>query len=75
MFFKIGDKMEKVLGAFIWLKANLQQPSTMASLAIMCQTVGIQLDEDSIQNVLNVATLFFGLLGFFFQEAKPAVKE
>jgi len=66
--------MEKVLGAFIWLKANLQQPATMASLAALCQAVGVHYDAGLVQNVLNVATLGFGVLGFFFQEAKPLAK-
>lgn len=66
--------MEKVLGAFIWLKANLKQPGTMASLAVICQYANVNLDESLINDILNVATLGFGLLGFFFQEAKPLTK-
>jgi len=66
--------MDKVLGAFIWLKANLKQSGTMASLAVICQYANVNLDVALVNHILDVATLGFGVLGFFFQEAKPLAK-
>jgi uncharacterized membrane protein len=66
--------MGKLLGAFVWLKANLTQPGTMASIAAVCAMIGVKVDPGIIQDLINVATIFFGLLGFFFQEQKPLTK-
>lgn len=66
--------MDKLLGAFLWLKQNLQQPSTMASLAAICAMLGVQVDTGMVQHIINIATLGFGLLGFWFQPAKQLAK-
>jgi hypothetical protein len=66
--------MDKVLGLFIWIKAKLAEPSTMASLAAVSSMVGVQMDPGTIHNVINVLTLVFGALGFFFKESGPITK-
>lgn len=66
--------MDKALGAFLWLKQNLKQPSTMASLAAMCAMLGVQVDVGMVQHIINILTLVFGALGFWFQPAKQLAK-
>ena len=66
--------MSKVFGAFLWLKQNLQQPSTMASLAAICAMLGVQVDPGMIQHIINILTIFFGALGFWLQPAKQVAK-
>lgn len=66
--------MDKALGAFLWLKQNLQQPSTMASLAAICAMLGVQVDTGMIQHIINILTLIFGALGFWLQPAKQLAK-
>lgn len=66
--------MNKLLGAFIWLKQNLKQPGTMASLSAICAMLGVQVDAGMIQDWLNTLTLLFGTLGFFFQPAPQLAK-
>lgn len=66
--------MGKIFGAFLWLKQNLQQPSTMASLAAICAMLGVQVDTGMIQHIINILTLIFGALGFWLQPAKQVAK-
>ena len=66
--------MGKLLGAFIWLKYNLMQPGTMASLTGVSAMIGIKVDPGIVQDLINTSTLIFGILGFFFQEQKPLTK-
>ena len=66
--------MDKALGAFIWLKQNLAQPSTMASISSICTIFGLHVDAGMIQNFLVIGTLFFGTMGFFLQPAKPLAR-
>lgn len=66
--------MNKLLGAFIWLKQNLQQSGTMASLAAIGAMLGVEVDPGLIKHIINIATLGFGILGFWFQPAKQLAK-
>ena len=66
--------MAKLLGVFLWLKQNLQQPGTMASLAAVCAMIGVKVDAGLVQDWLNTLTLVFGALGFFLQPAQPLTK-
>jgi hypothetical protein len=66
--------MDKLLGAFIWLKQNLKQPGTMASITAVLAMVGMKVDAGVVQDWLNTLTLLFGTLGFFFQPAKQLAK-
>lgn len=63
--------MEKTIGAFIFLKRRWREPSTQASLAVICQAIGHSVNVEMINSVLDMATIAFGVLGFFFREAKP----
>jgi hypothetical protein len=63
--------MSKLLSLFIWLKSRLSEPSTMASIAAVSALAGVQVDAGLVKDGLNVATLAFGVLGFFFKESKP----
>lgn len=63
--------MEKALGAFIFFKNRWREPSTQASLAVICQAIGHTVDTAVINSVLELATIAFGMMGFFFKEAKP----
>jgi hypothetical protein len=67
----IGIKMSKILSLFIWLKSRLSEPSTMASIAAVSALAGVQVDSGLVKDILNVGTVGFGVLGFFFKEAKP----
>jgi hypothetical protein len=62
--------MSKIIAVFNWLKARLSEPSTMASIAAVSALAGVQVDEGLVKDVLNVGTVGFGVLGFFFKEAK-----
>lgn len=66
--------MDKALGAFIWLKQNLKQPGTMASITGVLAMVGMKVDHGIVQDWINTLTLVFGTLGFFFQPAKQLGK-
>jgi hypothetical protein len=63
--------MGKLLGLFIWLKKRIKEPSTHASLAIVCQALKIEVDFVMIDHYLNLATIAFGALGFFLKEKGP----
>ena len=63
--------MSILLGFFIWLKARLSEPSTMASIAAVSALGGVNVDPGAVQNALNIGTVVFGALGFFVAEAKP----
>jgi hypothetical protein len=43
----------------------------MASIAAVSALAGVQVDAGLVKDVLNVGTVGFGVLGFFFKEAKP----
>jgi hypothetical protein len=63
--------MGQVLGLFIWLKARLKEPSTQASLAVVCQALKVEIDMDIINHWLNIASILFGAAGFFVKEKGP----
>lgn len=63
--------MSKILSVFIWLKSRLSEPSTMASFAAVSALAGVQVDAGLVKDILNVGTVGFGVLGFFFKESKP----
>lgn len=63
--------MSKLLSLFIYIKSRLSEPSTMASIAAVSALAGVQVDAGLVKDVLNVGTVGFGVLGFFFKEAKP----
>lgn len=65
--------MDKLLGLFLYLKRKWDEPSTHASLCAVCAYAGVHVDPGLVQDFFNVATIFFGGLGFFFNEAKPKV--
>ncbi len=62
--------MDKVIGIFIYVRTRLNEPSTYASLAAIMAMAGVKLDPGTVQDFLNVGTLFFGAMGFFVKEAK-----
>lgn len=64
--------MDKVLAAFYFLKERWTEPSSQASLAAVFGMLGLQFPESEIGHVFNVASIFFGALGFFFKEGKPS---
>ena len=66
--------MSKLINLFIWLKARLTEPSTMASIAAVSALGGVNVNPGHIQDALNLGTLVFGALGFFVSEAKPLTK-
>ncbi len=63
--------MGKLLGAFNFIKARLQEPSTMASIAAVSALMGQQVNPGAIQDWLNIGTVVFGALGFFVKESTP----
>lgn len=66
--------MEKIMGAFLYIKRKWREPSTQASLCALSAYLGVHVDVVIIQDFLNLATIGFGVLGFFYNEAKPATK-
>lgn len=66
--------MGKLLGAFIFLKARLKEPSTFSSLAAVMLMFGMKLDAGMVQDWINTLTLVFGTLGFFVAEQGPQTK-
>lgn len=63
--------MGSILGLFIWLKARLNEPSTHASLAVVCQALKVEIDIEVINHWLNLASILFGAAGFFVKEKGP----
>ena len=63
--------MDKLLGAFIFLKARLSEPSTHAALASLGAIIHVNLDPGQIQQYVDLASIAFGMMGFFVKEAKP----
>lgn len=66
--------MEQLLGLFIWLKARLSEPSTMASVAAVLAMVGVHIDEGVYKDIMNVLTLVFGAMGFWVKEGHAETK-
>lgn len=66
--------MEKLLGAFIFLKARWREPSTQAALSGLCLNFGLQFPGETIGQLFTVASIAFGVLGFWFKEGKPETK-
>lgn len=66
--------MSKIMGMFLYLRSRLSEPSSLASIAALCAMVGLKLDASLLQDVLNVVSIMFGMLGFFVAEAKPLTK-
>lgn len=64
--------MGKLLGLFLWIKPRLTEPSSFAALSAVSAMAGHQISAEDVKNVMDVATLVFGALGFFVAEAKPA---
>jgi hypothetical protein len=71
---EIGDTMDKLLGAFIWLRARLNEPSTHASLAAVFGLLGMHVNMSVVSDILNVAALGFGVIGFWTKEAQPLTR-
>jgi hypothetical protein len=63
--------MDKLLGAFLYLRARLSEPSTHAAISAICANIGFTYPATTIGNILTVASVGFGVLGFWFKEAKP----
>ena len=68
---KTGGAMDKLIRGFNFVKARLNEPSTLASLAAVSVLLGLKFDSGMVQDFLNVGTLIFGTLGFFVKETKP----
>ncbi len=66
--------MGKILGAFIFLKQRLSEPSSLASISAIMAMAGVNIDAGAIHDWLNAGTIAFGLLGFFVADAKPLTK-
>jgi len=66
--------MGTILGLYIWISARLREPSTLASLAAVSATFGMQLDPGTVNDWMTALSLFFGGLGFFVKEKGPVTK-
>lgn len=66
--------MPKIMGMFLYLRSRLSEPSSLVSIAALGATVGVKLDASLLQDVLNIVSIVFGMLGFFVSEAKPLTK-
>ena len=66
--------MGKLLGMFVWLKARLKEPSSLAAIAVVLNTFGVHLNIGVVNDWLTTFTLVFGTLGFFVKEGAPETK-
>lgn len=66
--------MGRVLGAFLWLRARVNEPSTHAALSGVCASVGFQYPGDQVGQWMTVLSIAFGVVGFFLKEQGPLTK-
>jgi hypothetical protein len=62
--------MEKILGAFWYLKDRLKEPSTLVALAVITDKAGVHIDQTMIDSALNLVSIAAGMAGFFMSEGK-----
>jgi hypothetical protein len=56
--------MGKYDQVFNYIRDRLKEPSTLASLAALCGLARINVDMETLQNILTGSTFLFGILGF-----------
>lgn len=67
--------MNKLSDVFMFLKARLAEPSSLASISVVMAMLGVNVDTAIIHDWVNVGALVFGVLGFFVAESKPLIED
>lgn len=62
--------MERLMATFKFLKKKWNEPSTHASLSVLCTSAGVQLPDTTIGHVFVIGGVAFGALGIWFNEAE-----
>ena len=63
--------MDKLLGAWKYFNDRLAEPSTHSALVGLAALAGLNLDAGILHGTIVSIGVGFGMLGFFFKEAKP----
>ena len=63
--------MDKIIGAFWYLKDRWSEPGSKAAITGLLAAAHMQVDPGLIQNAIDTLTLIFGACAFFTKEAKP----
>lgn len=63
-------KMEQVIQTVEYLKERWQEPSSHAAMSAICQTLGLQLNEGTVQTLFQVLSVGFGVAGIWIGERK-----
>lgn len=66
---------EQIMGAILYIRRRLSEPSSFVALAFCAQSVGIHIDNHDIQMWLTTLSIPIGALGFFISEGKSLIKQ
>jgi len=66
--------MGNIIGKLLYIYRKLKEPSTHAALAGLLALVGTKIPDETWNATINGAAVLFGILGVFFDEAKPETK-
>ena len=66
--------MERLMGAFLYARARLQEPSSLSALSSVCVIIGIHFDVIAFNDWITTLGLIFGMLGFFVKEGQPVTR-
>lgn len=66
--------MSNLVGKLLYIFKKLREPSTHAAIAGLLALIGQKIPDETWNTVINGFAVLFGILGVFFDEAKPQTK-
>lgn len=66
--------MGNFIGKLLYIYRKLREPSTHAAIAALLALVGQKIPDETWNTIINGLAVLFGILGVFFDEAKPETR-
>ena len=66
--------MENVVGKLLYIYRKIREPSTHAAITGLLAIVGQKIPDETWNAAITGSAVIFGILGVFFDEAKPETK-
>ena len=66
--------MGNIVGKLLYICRKIREPSTHAAITGLLAVVGQKIPDETWNAVITGSAVIFGILGVFFDEAKPETK-